>query len=191
VVSDDEGFTWTVRGAANVPKEVRSFDEHMIVERMDGSLWMLVRTKYGIGESVSQDRGKTWPEVKPSEIVHTNARFFITRLQSGNLLLVKHGSLEESPGRFKLTAFISEDDGRTWKGGLLFDERGAITYPDGQQAEDGLIYITYDHGRYRHQEILFTTFREEDAAAGEIVSDDVRLKQLISKGSMVSPAEDL
>ena len=33
--------------------EVRQFDEHMFIERRDGSLWLLARTKYGIGESVS------------------------------------------------------------------------------------------------------------------------------------------
>ena len=34
-------------------KATRQFDEHMFVERKDGSLWLLVRTNYGIGESIS------------------------------------------------------------------------------------------------------------------------------------------
>lgn len=183
VVSADQGKTWTVRGACNVPKEVRNFDEHMIVERKDGSLWMLVRTKYGIGESVSTDRGKTWPELTPSSIPHPAARFFITRLSSGNLLLVKHGGINEKTGRSHLRALISKDDGKTWSGGLLLDERGAISYPDGQQAADGTVYITYDYSRTGAREILFAAFREEDAAAGQNVSGTVRLRQLISKGS--------
>ncbi|MEA2069174.1 MAG: sialidase family protein, partial [Verrucomicrobiota bacterium] len=87
VVSSDQGKTWMVRGACNVPVQDRNFDEHMFVERKDGSLWMLLRTNYGIGESVSQDRGETWSALLPSEILHTPARFFISRLNSGNLLL--------------------------------------------------------------------------------------------------------
>ncbi len=95
VVSTDQGKTWTIRGACNVPVAVRAFDEHMFVERKDGSLWLLVRTNYGIGESVSTDRGVTWPELTPSAIAHPSARFFITRLASGNLLLVKHGPIDK------------------------------------------------------------------------------------------------
>ena len=49
---------------------------------------LLVRTKYGIGESVSTDRGKTWAELTPTKLAHPSARFFIRRLDSGKLLLV-------------------------------------------------------------------------------------------------------
>src|SRR5690606_40889159 len=56
VVSTDNGQNWQVRGAVNVPEAKRNADEHMIVERKDGTLWMLVRTLYGIGESISHDR---------------------------------------------------------------------------------------------------------------------------------------
>ncbi|MEO9594718.1 sialidase family protein [Rhodopirellula bahusiensis] len=106
IVSDDQGKTWSCRGACNVPKDVRAFDEHMFVERNDKSIWLLARTNYGIGESVSTDRGKTWPELTPSKIVHPSARFFIRRLTSGNLLLVKHGPIDQKTSRSNLMAFI-------------------------------------------------------------------------------------
>jgi len=183
VVSTDRGQTWTLRGAANVPVAARQFDEHMIVERRDGSLWMLVRTKYGLGESVSTDRGRTWPEVRPTTIPHPSARFFLTRLASGNLLLVKHGPLDKATGRSHLTAYVSRDDGRTWGGGLLLDERTGVSYPDGQQTADGTIRIIYDFSRTDARNILVASFREEDAAAGREVSGAVRLRQLVSKAS--------
>jgi len=44
VFSEDCGLTWKERSAVNVPENVRSHDEHMIVEKKDGSLRMLVRT---------------------------------------------------------------------------------------------------------------------------------------------------
>jgi hypothetical protein len=183
VVSTDQGGTWAVRGACQVPVAARMFDEHEFVERKDGSLWLLARTKYGIGESVSTDRGVTWPELKPSAIAHPSARFFVTRLRSGSLLLVKHGAIRERIGRSHLTAFISADDGHTWDGGLLLDERAGVSYPDGQQTADGLIRIIYDYSRTGARQILMAAFREEDAAAGKAVTGAVRLCQLVSQAS--------
>lgn len=162
IVSLDNGNTWTEKGAVNIPKDVRSFDEHMIVEKKNGDIWMLVRTKYGIGESVSSDGGYTWSPLVPSKIQHPAARFFIRRLNSGNLLLVKHGPINMKTGRSHLMAFVSKDDGYSWSHGLLLDERPGVSYPDGQQTIDGMIYITYDFNRTKEQMILMTSFTEED-----------------------------
>ena len=183
LVSNDQGKNWSLRGACNVPKDVRQFDEHMFVQRKDGSLWLLVRTTYGIGESVSTDGGKTWPELKPSSILHTPSRFFIRRLASGNLLLVKHGPLETRTSRSHLTAYLSKDEGQTWTGGLMLDERLGVSYPDGQQTTDGLIRIIYDYNRVSDRNILMAAFREEDVAAGKDVSGAVKLRQIVSKAT--------
>lgn len=183
VASTDQGATWTLRGGCNVPIDVRNFDEHMLIERKDGKLWMLVRTKYGIGESISTDGGKTWPELKPSQIQHATARFFIRRLQSGNLLLVKHGPVDKRIGRSHLTAYVSKDDGQTWNGGLLLDERNSVSYPDGQQSADGVIHIIYDFDRTGDRHILMATFTEQDVVAGEIVSGKGKLRQIVSDAS--------
>jgi hypothetical protein len=183
VVSADAGKTWAVRGGCNVPHDDRAFDEHMFIERRDGTIWLLARTRYGIGQSVSIDRGATWPELRPSGIAHPSSRFFIRRLSSGNLLLVKHGPVGQQTGRSHLTAFVSADDGETWEGGLLLDERSGVSYPDGQQDEDGLIRIVYDYSRTGDRNILMASFREEDAAAGSNASGEVTLRQLVGKAS--------
>ena len=161
-VSKDKGNTFSFLGACNVPVEARSFDEHILVERNDGALWMLVRTRYGIGESISTDRGKTWPELQPSKIMHTSSRFFITRLASGNLLLVKNGPVDIQTARSHIMAFLSIDDGQTWSRGLLLDQGGKVSYPDGQQTTDGRIHIIYDNNRITDQLILITNFTEAD-----------------------------
>lgn len=183
VVSGDGGKTWSIQGGATMPKAERCFDEHLFVERKDGSIWLLSRTKHGIGESVSMDRGKTWPELRPSALAHPSARFFVTRLASGNLLLVKHGPLAIRTDRSHLTAYLSQDEGRSWGGGLVLDERAGVSYPDGQQTTDGLIRIIYDYRRTADRQILLASFREEDAAAGKPVSRAVRLRQPVSQGS--------
>ena len=186
IISTDKGQTFSLRGACNVPVEVRDYDEHMIVERKDRSLWMLVRTKYGIGESISKDRGETWSTLVPSPIQHPSARFFIRRLSSGNLLLVKHGPIGKKTGRSHLTAYLSEDDGHTWSGGLMLDERSGVSYPDGQQSQDGTIHIIYDYSRKAAREILMARFTEEDINSGNQVSPGVESSIIVSKYPVMS-----
>ena len=153
----------------------------MIVERTDGSLWMLVRTSYGIGESVSTDQGKTWSPVAPSPLQHTVSRFFIRRLHSGNLLLVKHGATTEKTKRSHLTAILSQDDGKTWEGGLLLDEHLGVSYPDAVQSPDGTISLTYDYDRRGDKKILLAQFTEDDILQGACVSDQAKLQILINQ----------
>ncbi len=183
IVSTNKGKSWKEHGAVNVPKDVRSYDEQMIVERKDGSLWMLVRTNYGIGESTSKDRGKSWSDLVPSKIEHPSARIFLSKLASGNLLLVKHGPIEVRTGRSNLMAFISKDDGHSWSKGLLLDQRSRVSYPDGQQTSDGSIHIIYDFDRTGSQNILTTNFTEED-----IFSDryDEKIIEVFNQRKVVS-----
>lgn len=184
VVSTDQGKTWKVHGGASVPIDVRNYDEHMIIERIDGSLWMLVRTKYGIGESISNNRGQTWSELIPSKIKHPAARFFIQRLNSGNLLLVKHGPVDMLIGRSHLMAFISQDDGQSWSKGLLLDERAGVSYPDGQQSTDGTIFIIYDFDRRGSQNIILTSFSEDDIMinSDNTIVEVYQRRKVVSKG---------
>lgn len=178
VVSTDQGKTWAVRGAAHVPEKMRVFDEHMIVERKDGSLWMLIRSNTGtLLESISTDRGKNWTVAKPSSIEHPSARFFIRRLNSGNLLLVKH---HQTKARNKLTALLSKDDGNTWEGALMLDERSTVSYPDGVQSGNGMIYIIHDRNRTKERQIFMSVFDEAAVLAAE-ANEQTRLKVLISE----------
>ena len=181
-VSRDEGATWVLRGQVHVPNRV--FDEHMIVERHDGSLWMLVRAAYGIGESFSLDCGKTWTPGRQSKIPHVNARFFIRRLNSGNLLLVTHEP-PDGKSRSHLVARISEDDGKTWRGGLMIDTRPGISYPDGVQSRDGTIYLIYDYSRTGQKQVLMATFKEDDATSGKWSSAATRQRVLVNQATFV------
>lgn len=165
LLSRDNGHTFLPGGPLAVP-EGREFDEYNVVELREGRLWLLNRTKLGLVESFSADRGLTWSVVKPSRINHATSRHFLTRLQSGNLLLVKHGAIDQRIGRSHLMAFLSRDEGTTWSSGLLLDERAKVTYPDGVQAADGAIYIIYDFERTDAKEILMVKFTEDDVARG-------------------------
>lgn len=181
--SVDEGKTIVLKGHADVPN--RSFDEHMLVEKKDGTLWMLVRTFDGIGESFSYDGGATWTPGRKSHIDGPCSRFHIRRLKSGRLLMINHyqfdqridvedimnqGNVKSWKGRSHLTAMLSEDDGQTWPYTLLVDERNEVSYPDAAEANDGYIYVTYDWERVKQREILMAKFTEEDILQGKLSS---------------------
>ncbi len=181
IASTDAGKTFTPPGRSDVPE--RQCDEHMVVERRDGSLWMVVRTKYGLGESVSHDGGRTWSPGAPAATVKhldSAARFFLRRLNSGRLFFVKHGP-PSNPGRSHLTAFLSDDDGKTWQGGLLIDERSGVLYPDAVQSPDGAICLIYDYSRRAEKEMLMAVFTEDDMPAGACVSDAARRRVRVYK----------
>jgi hypothetical protein len=181
LVSADRGATWSRRGAARFPDP--DWHEHMVVERRDGTLWMLARTVKGIRQSVSADGGRTWADpTEPEGIRQPNARFHLRRLASGRLLLVKHGDrIDAHEGRVKLSAWLSEDEGKTWTGGLVLDDRKGISYPDGFQAPDGRIYVSYDRNRATDGEILMARFTEEDVRGGALAGAGSKLRMLISR----------
>ena len=93
--------------------------------------------------------------------------------------MVKNGDLEWSKTRERTTAYVSDDEGRTWTGGLLLHE-GQSTYPDGDQAPNGTIYVTYDTDRVENRAIYFSTFSEADVRAGKDVSGKVHRDVLIT-----------
>jgi hypothetical protein len=157
IVSRDQGETFERLGYADVPK--RACDEHMIVERRDGTLWMLVRRKDGIGEAISYDRGQTWKASPQVVLPGPNARFHIRRLKSGRLLLINHYGFN---GRSHLTALLSDDDGATWPHRLLLDERDSVSYPDAIETPEGRILVIYDRKRVGEGEIIMQTFTEDD-----------------------------
>lgn len=176
LVSTNQGESWELRGIRSFPNP--SWHEAMIVEKEGGEWWMTARTTKGIMESFSSDNGFTWsePAMTESNIQHPSSRFFIRRLKSGRILLIKNGKeLHKQEGRNYFSAWLSDDDGKTWKGGLVIDDREKVTYPDGFQAPDGTIYVTYDHNR-GFGEIVLAKFTEEDVLAGKITNTQSKLK---------------
>lgn len=195
--SCDKGRTVQLYSHADIPN--RQFDEHLIVVRGDGSLRMLCRTFDGVGESESYDMGKTWTPGKKSDITGPCSLFDLCRLHSGHQLLVNHDTrsaaltqeallAQSSPvkrwsGRSHMTAFLSEDDGRTWPYKLLLDEREDVSYPDIAQDGNGTIYVVYDRKRVTQREILMARFREEDVKSGGLSSPDAKLRILVNKAA--------
>jgi hypothetical protein len=174
VIYDPRDDSVTTNNPASIPCPI--FDEHHILPLRDGrwSNWCrTVNPNYRAAVSYSSDEGITWTPGVDTTIPCPNSRFFLGVLASGNWLLISHdlthhlntGS-SEWPTRTHLTAWLSHDEGATWQGGLLLDERVKVSYPDAVQAHDGRIHVIYDRDRYASRDILLASFREEDVLTG-------------------------
>ena len=187
LLSRNNGATFQLLPGPESDAAGRTYDEHSLIERADGSWWMLIRTRFGIGESVSCDGGMHWSRVKESGLGGADSRFAIRRLRSGRLLLIHHRTCHRLPGepgnparREQLTAHLSDDDGKSWYGGLLLDERSSVSYPDFTQASDGTIFAVYDRERTSVGEILMARFTEADVAAGRSITPGNAFRMTIS-----------
>lgn len=177
--------SFSLLGQADFPDRV--FDEHMLLEMEDNKLLMLARINNGIGESYSKDGGKSWSSGVKSHMPGPGSRFFIRRLISGKILLINHYNFT---GRNNLTAMISDDELRSFKGFLLIDGRDDVSYPDAVQDDDGMIYIVYDRERgyigekdnpNDAREILMAKITEEDILSGRINDPESKEKIVVSR----------
>ena len=156
-ISDDGGKTYTHRYGAQ--KVSTPFDESMAYEKEDGSIRMFARTNMGyLAECRSYDGGDSWCDAILTGIPSPNTRFYVSRTPSGRVLLVNN---DDCLVRRKMTVYLSEDDGVSWKYKRCVDIRDSVSYPD-VDFYNGRIYLTYDRERTGEKEILFTSFTEQD-----------------------------
>ena len=187
LISRDEGESWQWLGGTTIAKDLRNFGEATLAERKDGSLAMFIRTQKGLYQSDSKDGGEHWTDAVPMPgFDGPVTRAHVRRLASGAWLMVYHDAVKNAKGTYgreRLTAWLSDDEGRSWPNKLVVDERNRVSYPDSVQSADGRIFITYDHGRYEagEKELLVSILREEDIRAGKIVSKDARLKLTVNR----------
>lgn len=119
IYSDDDGRTWR-KSKPDLHAPKRGAMEPGVVELANGDLLMIVRTQVGcIYKSYSKDKGATWSEPEPSDVMAPEAPATIKRIPGTNdLLLIWNNRFEEGQGhgglRTPLTAAISKDNGKTW-----------------------------------------------------------------------------
>ncbi|MBR1705802.1 MAG: exo-alpha-sialidase [Bacteroidales bacterium] len=147
-VSMDQGGHWMPFGVP-VPlvekvDDGRNFPE--LVPLRDGRIALLT-SAHGYNwryKSVSSDFGQTWSVPQPFFCNPWTAST-VTVLPSGKWLLVKNGKIDENLFYVprKLYAYLSDDEGTTWYGGMMLDDRVDAVDPVVCAPGNGSIYIAY------------------------------------------------
>jgi len=185
------------------------FAEQMPIIRKDGSLFCFYRTKDGGQKFLeSYDGGKTWQKggYYPMQF-SINTKCILKKLPSGRVLLVANDvQVKEENGkkvyyytdengnqvpvkhkgaRTRITAYLSDDDCKTFSRKLLLNDDGALSYPSAAVGEDGSIYIVYDQGRATvgQHTIFLSKITEDDILAGKLVNKGSFLNQIVSRPS--------
>ena len=153
--STDNGRTWTRQGPIHHPRHPRGIIQPSILQRKDGSLFMLMRSTSAIGQvciADSRDAGLTWSAARAvDELPNPNSGTDAVTLADGRHVLVYNPTHK---GRTPLVLALSEDDGQSWRQvKVLEDEPGEYSYPAVIQAADGSVHTTYTwkRQRVRHQ----------------------------------------
>ena len=184
--SKDQGKTFE-RIASQIRFPYSVFEEPCMVERSDGSLMMWIRGMNCTAHTFSSDGGHTWTvPIQNPKMNLPNTHFHLGKLKSGNILLLANYRADMFSyfgGRNNLTALISKDDGATWEGFLMIDEREGSEQPDFTEGEDGYIYISYGRAPQFAAETVLAIVTEEDILAGKLVNPNSKLRIVAHKGT--------
>ncbi len=119
------------------------------IKKRDGSVTAMMRDN-GLPKRIrvanSNDGGLTWSPVLPSEIPNPGSSVECIALKNGNWTLVCNDTMD---GRHILTAYLSDDEGATWKWKRPLEsvekDKGSFSYPSVIQSADGTIHCTYSY----------------------------------------------
>lgn len=146
--TEDWGKTWhfsnpildkDIKNIANIqPSFVVKNDGTIVAFMRDNGIPKRIRKAY------SKDSGITWSNVMLTEIPNPGSSVECIKLRSGKWLLVCNDTVS---GRHKLTAYLSDDEGETWRWKKNIEEtqpnKGSYSYPSVIQSKDGLVHCTY------------------------------------------------
>ena len=147
-MTNDFGKTWRKVGPCN-DSAVYSAIQPSLLTYPDGRIQALCRTKHHrVGEFWSEDDGRTWSEMKLTDIIGHNSGLDAVTLRDGRQLLVNNPTAVDVEGR-NILALWSSADGREWNQVCLLEnaEQGEYSYPAIIQTSDGGVHITYTYLR--------------------------------------------
>ena len=147
-MTEDLGATWRKVGPCN-DSRVCSAIQPAFLTHPDGRIQALVRTRHGrVGDLWSEDSGRTWSDLKLTDIVGNNSGLDAVTLRDGRHLLVNNPVEADWSGR-NVLAVSSSTDGRQWRQLCLLEksDEGEYSYPAIIQSSDGGVHITYTYLR--------------------------------------------
>ena len=143
-LSDDSGATWRPSTTTlHAPDNVSSgLQEPGVIELRDSRLMMLMRTTAGCQfRSYSEDRGVSWTDAMPTDIMSPCSPATLRRIPStGDILMVWNDHSGErakfEQKRTPLTTAISRDEGQTWDNVKVLDDD-----PDGWYCYTSALFV--------------------------------------------------
>lgn len=144
--------------------------EGSVVERADGSLYLLLRTESGfLWEATSRD-GLKWSSLKQTPIRSVTCCPQMTRLSDGRIALLWNAPPRHDPksgsSRAELSLAFSSDETASWTKPVIvaanFAPGGRVSYPYLYERKPGELWITTMQGGLRMKVDV------ADLAAGEI-----------------------
>lgn len=160
-VSDDKGKTWQRSNVLDY--DVGHHDhagsiEGSVIERKDGSLYLLLRTESGfLWEATSNDGGLKWEGLKQTTIKSVTCCPQMARLADGRVALLWNAPPRHRPEngtiRAELSLAFSSDDGVTWTQPVIvaanYAPGGRVSYPYLYERKPGELWITTMQGGLR------------------------------------------
>jgi predicted neuraminidase len=147
-ITDDGGRTWST----SEPLVSEGGVQPSLARRRNGEIVAYMRDNGPPPKralvATSRDNGETWSAVVDSEIPNPGSSLETIALADGSWLMILN---DTERGRYSLAAWLSDDEGRTWKWKrhLELDRRekgaGGFSYPSAIQARDGAIHVTYSY----------------------------------------------
>lgn len=166
--TEDWGKTWEFSEpivALNLqPSFVRKKNGHIVAMMRDKSPYDRIRI------STSRDAGMTWERARNMKIPNPGSSVECIALKNGKWVLVCNDT-KGGPrgGRTRLTVFMSNNEGRSWRWRRILEQHDASTaasYPSLIQARDGTIHCTYTYTPSPGETIKHVRFNEAWIRAG-------------------------
>jgi predicted neuraminidase len=142
-ISDDDGKTWR----PSLPVVGRGPIQPALAVKASGEVVAMMRDSGNeptrVQQSISANDGESWTAARKTNIPNT-ASVQMYNLKNGKWAFVGN---DIDDGRYRLSLFISDDEGATWKWKTTLEEKsgGSFSYPGIVQTTDGLLHITYSY----------------------------------------------
>jgi len=156
--SADKGATWERSENFAVDRKTlgsRDAIQPTVWESKSGHVHALLRTKSGkVWRVDSEDGGKTWSDVRATELPNPNSGIDVEKLGDGRLLLVYNPTGRNWGPRTPLDVAVSDDNGESWTTWARLEDdanlRAEYSYPAIARTNDGVaISYTWNRDRVR------------------------------------------
>ncbi len=153
-ISDDDGTTWE----PSLPIVGRGPIQPALAQKANGDIVALMRDSGDapsrVHRSISKDQGRSWTATVKTDIPNT-ASVELLKLRDEKWAFFGNDIVD---GRYRLSLYISDDEGKTWKWKVHVEDdetkTGSFSYPSMNQDAKGLLHLTYSYSLGKGQKSI-------------------------------------